>query len=284
MKKLLGIFAIFLFSQLTQATSQAGDILIWNGDTLALHSNPLETLPNIEDIHEVIFNEALRIDKQIHPEKYTTGNIELNSTGNWRGYIAEWKIINNQIFLSKIFSRGHVIDLKLIFPHLLDVNLILGDWITSDLVVPKGKCIVWINLDYKSIFESEQILSFKDGFLTKTTNFSNYYKRRSTINDTQDFICKNVRWKQLPSLNDKIIEVFLVVQPNIDGNIDSIIWNQSYILDDGKILDNMNNPFALETIRIAKLFPDWDVLIHRGKIRESVLVIFFDERHKKNCH
>jgi len=284
MKKLLGIFAILLFSQITHATSQAGDILIWNGDTLTLHSNPLEDLPNNKKNREIIYNEALRIDKQINPEKYSTGTYEDNSTANWRGYVAEWKIIDNQIYLSKIYSRGHVIDLKLIFPDLLDGNLIKGDWITNDLIVPKGKCIVWINLGYKSIFENEQILSFKDGFLIKSTNFSNYYKRRSTINNTQDFICKNVRWKQLPRLNDKSIEVFLVVQPNIDGKIDSIIWHQSFILEDGKILDKMNNPFVMETVRIAKLFPDWDVLIHRGKIRESVIVIFFDKRHKKNCH
>jgi hypothetical protein len=78
MKKLLGIFAIFIFSQITHATSQAGDILIWNGDTLTLYSNPLEYLPNNEKNREIIYNEALRIDKQIHPERYSTGVYEDN--------------------------------------------------------------------------------------------------------------------------------------------------------------------------------------------------------------
>jgi len=51
MKKILTTLIIaFSLSLTVKATGQAGDIIIWNGDTLSLFSNPVELHPDVENL------------------------------------------------------------------------------------------------------------------------------------------------------------------------------------------------------------------------------------------
>lgn len=91
MKNLIALFIILSFPIVGLATGQAGDIIIWKGDTLSLYSNPLELRTDIESLRQKLF-----------------GNKEAGmSTACWRGYIAEWTVIENIISLTNIFSCNY---------------------------------------------------------------------------------------------------------------------------------------------------------------------------------
>ena len=104
MKRTLSII-ILLVSTFGFATEQIPDILIWKNDTISLHSNPLGSYSKLDDLN--LFG-----DKDAG-----------YSTACWRGYIAEWKIIDNKLYLSNIYSCDYFYsenktkaDLKKLFP------------------------------------------------------------------------------------------------------------------------------------------------------------------------
>jgi hypothetical protein len=86
-ERFLACFLLMLsFSAVTLATAQAPDRLIYNGETYDLFSNPLES----------------RYEKENRPSFWIAPNTR--SSGNWRGYVATWEILNDQLYLVKINS------------------------------------------------------------------------------------------------------------------------------------------------------------------------------------
>src|SRR5690554_7470635 len=81
MKRLINILIVLIIPICGFATGQAGDRLIWNGDTLTVFSNPLELRNDIDSLRSKLFGEK---------------EAGIN-TACWRGYIAEWAIIGNKI-------------------------------------------------------------------------------------------------------------------------------------------------------------------------------------------
>src|SRR5690554_1604920 len=83
------IFYLLIVSQIrTYATSQIPDLLIYNGDTLSIFANPLEQLYENDSIRPNFFG-----DKE-----------GCMSTACWRGYEAEWTIVDNELYLTGIYS------------------------------------------------------------------------------------------------------------------------------------------------------------------------------------
>jgi hypothetical protein len=72
----------------TFATSQIPDILIYKGDTLSIFANPLEQLYDNDSIRPNFFD----------------GKEGCMSTACWRGYEAEWIIIDDYLYLTGIYS------------------------------------------------------------------------------------------------------------------------------------------------------------------------------------
>jgi len=85
---LLSILLLMLITSAAFATAQAPDVLIYNGKTYDLFSNPLEDFYG-ED-------ESKRPKFWVAPDTM--------SSGNWRGYVATWEIIDDKLYLSKIDS------------------------------------------------------------------------------------------------------------------------------------------------------------------------------------
>ena len=175
---------LFLFISLTaNATSQVGDILIWEKDTLTLFSNPLELRADKDELSKIIDSLLLAEERRLYPKKYEAEVVEtMNSTACWRGYIAEWTIINDKLYLSNIYAchdNRVRVDLKKIFGKEIQDNLLFANWVTDKLVVPKGECIEYVHLDYKSIYETETIIETKDGKLVESRTYKNYIARKS---------------------------------------------------------------------------------------------------------
>jgi hypothetical protein len=283
---------LFLFISLTaNATSQFGDILIWKGDTLTLFSNPLELRSDWDELSKIIDSLLLNEDRRFYPKKYEAEEVEsMRSSACWRGYIAEWTIVNDKIYLSNIYAchdNKVKINLKEIFGKELKGNLLFANWISDKLNVPKGECIEWVNLDYNSIYETEITLEFRDGILVEFKTYNNYIARKSKFsldpnpNNYLDFIYTQINWEKIPDLKNKHIQVFVGIQPNQNGQIDSLLSNYTFSIDTNAIITDRNNVFMKEAIRIAELIPDWDVIYQRGLIVSRRLMIIFDENKRK---
>jgi len=290
MKIALSLLACILLSISVKATYQARDILIWNTDTLSLFSNPLELRSDWKELYKKISIAIENEDKRLYPKKYEKKEVEvLFSTACWRGYIAEWEIINSQIYLNNIYAcqdKNVRIDLKKILPKEFNNGLIFANWINGKLRAPKGVCLEWLNLDYNSIYEKELVLEFKNGILTEFKTFSNSIEKKSNFskdknpNNFLNFVYSHIHWDKLPDFKNKHIQTFVGIQPNREGKLDSIIWEYTYLLDESGIITDRNNLFIKEAIRIAELIPDWDVIYQRGLIVKRSLMIIFDENNR----
>lgn len=289
MKTIIILPVLFLFSFATYATSQFSDILIWNGETLMLFTNPLDSLPDWKNYDKIIRQEIENEDRKLNPEKYEKEHESLWSTACLRGYVAEWKIIDDKIYLCNIYSchNNLKINLHSVFPGKLQDDIMFASWIQGELRVPQGKCLEWINLDYLSIYEQECSLQFTNGQLIDTVLYHNYIVKESRFsldpnpNNLLEFIYSNIIWEDLPNMENDHFQVVIGVQPNIRGEIDSIIWNNTHCFSKSGFQFNKDNAFIKEAIRIAYLIPEWDVIVQRGRIVPRALSLLFDVNQRK---
>jgi len=191
MKRLLKILLIILFPLTGFATGQAGDILIFKGDTLILFSNPLE----------------LYLDKK--SERTINGfELEWTSTACYRGYKATWEFTNDSLYLVRI-QKGcycetpEYFDLKAEFGS----DRVLAGWFNGKTLVPKGGQIHYVHSGYESFYEKELVLTFKEGLLTEQIEYDNSKSYKSVFTENQDslqkFIYTNIDWSKIPDLQDK---------------------------------------------------------------------------------
>lgn len=267
MKRLINILILLILPFLLFATAQAGDRLIWNGDTLNIFSNPLELRNDIDSLRSKLFG------------KKENGF----NTGCWRGYIAEWTIIENEIYLTNITScinnYSTKSDLGAVFGAEYENGKVKANWMTGKIIIPKGEIIHEINDAYSSIYETELVLTFDNGILTdqKTYDNSKSYKSRLTENQDslQEFIYTNIDWHNIPDLKDEALKVYISVQT---GGETSKPENITIIRGtDNKLLNQ-------EALRVINLIPEWDVYYKRGEVFNvfwTIPVIFNEQRRKK---
>ena len=100
MLKILVLFSTLSFNFQSQATNQIPDKLIFQDKTLAIHHFPLEKL----------FDSSKKLKEKLTAAR---GN-QIPSTANHRGYIASFKILDNQLVISDIeleqqFKQGKLL-------------------------------------------------------------------------------------------------------------------------------------------------------------------------------
>lgn len=178
-KLILLALIVFSLSTAAFATGQEPDKIVYKGVERSLFSNPLE-------------------DYYKRPEdrpKFAIGPF-MFSSGNWRGYVATWKIDNGKLFLTKIDSwictgdskeSCHLVELAELFPKKLQEGLVMADWYTGDLRVPDGKELRYVHMGYGSIYERDLIFKVKDGEVG------------------EPMIIDNTK-KQIPSANERALE------------------------------------------------------------------------------
>ena len=290
MKRVHMVIVLLFISLRVFATAQVGDILIWKGDTLVLFSNPLELRDDYDLIIGQISEEIDRKIKTIYPEE--TDGV---STACWRGYRAEWIVLNDSIFLSNIYSCYYdnvKVNLNNIFPNNIKFQKLFASWISGDLYLPQGEIIQYVHLGYLSIFERETVLTVENGILKNNELFHNRIAKRTDFFERVhlfDFIHERINWEYLPDLTNRSIQVYIGVQPNEQGQFESIDEEYTYLMEypvnDSisklDIVTDTNNIFIKEGIRIAKLIPEWNVIWQRGKIVGMGIMIDFSERTKK---
>jgi len=266
MKRFINILIALIIPIFGFATGQAGDILIWNGDTLTVFSNPLELRNDIDSLRPKLFGEK---DASIN-------------TACWRGYIAEWTIIENEIYLTNIFScnffdDGIKSDLETVFGSEYNSGKVKASWINGEILIPKGEVIHYIHDGYESFYETELVLTFKKGILIEQKEYDNSKSYKSVFSENEDslqnFIYSNIDWNKIPDLNDGKERVFISIQSGETMKPDSI-----------RILRGVESElFNQEALRVAKLIPEWNVYYRHGEVYRMTWTfpIIFDEQRRK---
>ncbi len=272
MKRLFYLLTALIFPLTVFSTAQEGDILIWNGDTLAIFSNPLELRDDIDSLRPKLFGDQ---------------EASMN-TACWRGYIAEWTLIENEIYLTNILSCNYYADsinsiksdLETVFGAEYKNGKVKASWITGEILIPKGKLIHYVHSGYRSFFETELVLTFKDGILTNQKEYDNSKSYKSIFSQNQDslrnFIHKNINWEIIPDLADERVRVII--------NIESSETKKPHF----DIMRGAENElFNKEALRVMSLIPEWDVYYKLGKVyrmRWTQPIVFDEQTRKKYAH
>lgn len=261
------LFILLLFPVVRVfSTSQIPDILIYNGDTLALFANPLEQFYEHDSDKPRFFGEK---------EGCT-------STGCWRGYQAEWTILDSVLYLNSIYSCCYKsdsvkADLQTLFGDAFVRGSVKANWFTGTVYSPQGKLLYYVHDGYESSYENEVAFEFSRGKLVGTKMYDNSKSRRSEFSQNPDklkaFIYSNLNWKYLPTPENKTIKVTVQFSANENGLIDSV-----------KVLSGFDSQYDTEAIRVIKSIPDWDIYYKHGKHQRVMWlypIVFSKENQKK---
>lgn len=265
LKIILIFFILIHLSPEGKATGQSGDILIWKGRQYLLYSDPLYTYPGYGLIEGRIFGDQ-------HPE---------SSTGCVRGYIAEWQIANDSLFLTNIYACydcGIKASLNNLFSGMVKSNRVYAGWVNQVLLVPDGKLLFYGNIGFSAIHETEYELTINKGMLVGQKMYDNSATHISIFTQKPDslisYIDHSIRWNEIPdTLNVPVRVVFVLLttgttKPEIKRMYGSGI----------KFYDD-------EALRVIKSLPDWDMYVQRGEVFRlywMVPVIFSEEKRMKH--
>ncbi|WP_051197755.1 hypothetical protein [Flavobacterium soli] len=157
--KILLILTVTFFQSKVFATAQYPDKIVYQGTEYSLQTNPLE-----------------KYFKK-HPEKRPKGGVM--SSACWRGYVATFEVLDGKLLIKKLeieirdkdkkngYSWKNVLEET--FP---DTTERFTDWFSGLLILPHGKLINYVHLDYGSTFENYILLNIKNGAINKERNLS----------------------------------------------------------------------------------------------------------------
>jgi hypothetical protein len=129
-------------------TAQAREDLLYEGEKLSMCSTPLEDF-------------------------FDTGgskpSFALRSTACWRGYIGEWEISDNSLYLIGIDAKlrdGSPVSVATIFPDSAD--RVFASWYSGTIRIPQGDRIQYFHGGFESVYERDLFLDIKDGVVVDT--------------------------------------------------------------------------------------------------------------------
>jgi hypothetical protein len=156
-KALLVLLLLMLLPGVAWATAQFPDFLIYQGETLPIFSNPLDSYFDREH------------PRPRHLFQYTC-------TACWRGYVATWKIEKGDLYLVRLVkgdcsAKPEEIDVGQIFSgQSLPVK---AAWFSGTIRIPQGKQMLYVHMGYGSVYERERVLSFEKGRLAREDTIDN---------------------------------------------------------------------------------------------------------------
>jgi len=93
----------------------------------------------------------------------------IDTTACWRGYIGEWQLIEDKLFLKAIngiiyneIDEAEVVDINYLFPN---QDKVFANWYTGIIRVPDGNIIKHVHGGYLTQHERDLFLKFKKGNL-----------------------------------------------------------------------------------------------------------------------
>jgi len=129
-------------------TAQITEVLQYKGEQLSMRTEPLA---------DYFAQTGLQPDFQ------------KQSTACWRGYIGQWEILLDRLYLvgiSATYDDGTEGTLDSLFPGFTD--RVFAHWYTGVLNIPKGKLTRYVHMGYLSRYEQDLFLAVENGVVIET--------------------------------------------------------------------------------------------------------------------
>jgi len=271
MKKLILSKFLFLIGFIGAfATPQISSKLIYKGDTISVYLN---SLPKEFYKTDITFFES------ILAENVFGGKEACWTTACGDGYLTMWEIMENQLYLTGIYSCCYdedsiKADLTLLFKEKVVNGKVKADWVTEKSVYGGKGFMLWNN--DMQVFKQEFEFEFSDGKLSEIKTFDNSKSRESVFSTNEiklvEFIYSNIEWTKLP-IQKESIEIYVRFSANENGKIDEVeVVKKSDI-----------ELFNQEATRVIKSIPDWNVIFQKGKLCRQyyTMPIIFSEKNRE---
>lgn len=256
------ILILILWTTTCLATGQGGELVIYNGETLTMLSEPLE-----------IYLRNNEPRQRFHP------SLENGcSTALWRGYVGLWRIQDGKLLLVDVYVCGErTRSIKgTIFKN--QDGEIYADWFTGELFIERGKMIKYNHSGYDRYYETEIVVNVSEGNIQTEKEYTNGIRPDDKrfpgdINKIVAEIHRRINWDKLPKLsNDKRVFANLTLDNGKLVTVDSIIDKQ-----------NIEDVYKTEVKRVIEDFPDVQVFYARGQpLKEGYYgAIIFSRQNKK---
>lgn len=134
-------------------TAQIAEILIYEGNDLALCSQPLD------DFFSLC---GMRLE------------CTAPSSALWRGYIGTWEIIGERLYLIRLegtLKSGGTFCMESLFPGFPDRAF--AHWYSGTLRIPKEKLLKYVHREHASVYESDLFIDIEKGRLITTRTCHN---------------------------------------------------------------------------------------------------------------
>ena len=166
MKFKLVIISIFIFLK-TFATGQEPNFIKIDGKEYQLLNDPLEKYFKEHPENHPVYGEKF-IKKNEKGETYFK-----TSTGNWRGYVAYFEIIDNKIFLTDLKIEDDDSEKQIsVFNKIFKEKSVALDY-SGILTVPNGDFIDSDNFGFSSYYSSYFLLTIKNDHVEKIKELKN---------------------------------------------------------------------------------------------------------------
>lgn len=96
-------------------------------------------------------------------------NFESNCTALWRGYVGEWEVKDNRLYmigLSGVLEDGSEASLETVFPGFPD--RVFAHWYSGRVRIPEGKVLEYVHMGYGSTYESDLMINIEKGVVVST--------------------------------------------------------------------------------------------------------------------
>ncbi len=211
--------------------------------------------------------EQILSERNITPKDFWGEKFDF-TTACYRGYISTWEIINDSLFLHEIvpcnfndYPKGTCpkVDLKKFFSDKFKNNRLFANWVSDELLSPRGKELFVSYNTEEIVNESTVGYIFEGGHLKKTNLYDNSKSKKSEYIDNpkllKSFIYNNIRWDQLRSEIDSTDKKVYCTIISCDDNakVDSVI-----------VARGISPLLNAEAIRIVKSIPQWQVIYKKG--------------------
>ena len=101
---------------------------------------------------------------------------ESMNTACWRGYVGEWEVIDDRLYLVGLeggLNDGTDASIETVFPGFPD--RVFAHWYTGKVRIPQGKLLDYVHMGYESIYERDLFLTFERGVLVDKKVVTNGY-------------------------------------------------------------------------------------------------------------
>jgi hypothetical protein len=120
----------------------------------------------------------------------------LDSSGNWRGYVAYWEIEADKLYLRGIDSwictfqeyvknKCKKADLKEMFGERCINGKVEASWYSGELRIPDGKQLQYVHMGYGSVYERDIVFTVESGKVMKREIVDNTKKKLPSNEELQ---------------------------------------------------------------------------------------------------